>query len=51
MGKDSGLVTVLLAITTIGLAATLVVNGANTAKVVTAGGQAFGNSITAAEKG
>lgn len=51
MGKDSGIVTVALAITGIALAATLVVNGPNTAKVVTAGGQAFGNSISAAEKG
>jgi hypothetical protein len=42
---------VLLAITTIGLAATLVVNGPNTAKVVTSAGSAFGGSITAAEKG
>jgi len=42
---------VLLAIVSLGLAATLVVNGANTAKVVTAGGQAFSGSLTAAEKG
>jgi hypothetical protein len=42
---------VLLAIVTVGLVATLVVNGANTAKVVTAGGSAFSNSLTAAEKG
>jgi hypothetical protein len=42
---------VLLAITTIGLVATLVVNGPNTAKVVTATTGGFANSITAAEKG
>jgi hypothetical protein len=42
---------VALAIVTLGLAATLVVNGPNTAKVVTATGGAFSNSITAAEKG
>ena len=42
---------VLLAITTIGLAATLVVNGPNTAKVVTSAGGVFTNSLTAAEKG
>jgi hypothetical protein len=51
MGKDSGIVTVLLAITGVALAATLVVNGANTAKVVTAGTTGFSNSLTAAEKG
>lgn len=42
---------VLLAIVSLGLAATLVVNGANTSKVVTSTGSAFSNSITAAEKG
>ena len=42
---------VALAIVMLGLAATLVVNGPNTAKVVTAGSQGFANSITAAEKG
>jgi hypothetical protein len=51
MGKDSGLVTIALAITGIALAATLVVNGPNTAKVVQAGTTGFSNSITAAEKG
>jgi hypothetical protein len=49
--KDGGIVTVALAIVGVALAATLVVNGANTAKVVGAGGSAFSNSITAAEKG
>jgi hypothetical protein len=42
---------VALAIVTLGLVATLVVNGPNTAKVVGAGGSAFQGSITAAEKG
>lgn len=42
---------IALAIVSLGLAATLVVNGSNTAKVVTSAGSAFSNSITAAEKG
>jgi hypothetical protein len=42
---------VLLAIVSLGLVATLVVNGANTAKVIQAGGSAFSGSLTAAEKG
>lgn len=42
---------VALAIVTLGLAATLVVNGANTAKVVNSVTGGFSNSITAAEKG
>lgn len=42
---------VALAVVTVALVATLVVNGANTAKVITAGGSAFSNSLTAAEKG
>lgn len=42
---------VALAIVTLGLAATLVVNGPNTAKVVTATSQGFANSVSAAEKG
>lgn len=42
---------VLLAIVGLGLAATLVVNGPNTAKVVGSASQGFTNSITAAEKG
>ena len=42
---------VLLAITTVALAATIVVNGANSAKVVGAAGGAFSNSLSAAEKG
>ena len=42
---------VALAIVTLGLAATLVVNGPNTAKVITAGGNAFSGSITSDEKG
>ena len=42
---------VALAIVTLGLVATLVVNGPNTAKVVGAATGGFSNSITAAEKG
>lgn len=42
---------VALAIVTLGLVATLVVNGANTAKVVQAGTGGFAQDITAAEKG
>lgn len=42
---------VLLAITTIGLVATIVVNGAQSAQVVGSVGTAFSNSLTAAEKG
>ena len=44
-------VKVALAIVTVGLVATLVVNGANTAKVVTAATGGFANSLGAAEKG
>jgi hypothetical protein len=51
VNKVGDLTKVLLAITTIGLVATLVVNGPNTAKVVTAASGGFANSITAAEKG
>ena len=42
---------VALAIVGLAVAATLVVNGPNTAKVVAAGTGGFSNSITAAEKG
>ena len=42
---------VLLSITTVALAATLVVNATGTAKVVSAAGGAFTNSLSAAEKG
>lgn len=42
---------VLLAVTTVALVATVVVNGANSAKVVSAAGSAFSNSLSAAEKG
>ena len=42
---------VALAIVSLGLVATLVVNGPNTAKVVTAATGGFSNSISAAEKG
>lgn len=42
---------VALAVVGVALAATLVVNGTNTAKVVGAGTSGFANSLTAAEKG
>jgi len=42
---------VALAIVSLGLVATIVVNGPNTAKVVAAGTGGFANDITAAEKG
>jgi hypothetical protein len=42
---------VLLAIVSVALVATLVVNGANTAKVVSAASGGFSNSLSAAEKG
>jgi hypothetical protein len=42
---------VALAIVTLGLVATLVVNGPNTAKVVQAASSGFSGSISAAEKG
>jgi hypothetical protein len=42
---------VLLSVTTVALVATVVVNGANSAKVVSAAGGAFSNSLSAAEKG
>lgn len=42
---------VALAIVTLGLVATVVVNGPNTAKLVGATTGGFANSITAAERG
>jgi PRD1 phage membrane DNA delivery len=42
---------VALAIVTVGLVATLVVNGPNTAKVIGAASGGFSQSLTAAEKG
>lgn len=42
---------VLLSITTVALIATVVVNGSNSAKVISAAGGAFSNSLSAAEKG
>ena len=42
---------VLLSITTVALVATVVVNGANSAKVVGALGNAFSVSLSAAQKG
>lgn len=42
---------IALAIVTLGLAATLVVNGPNTAKVISSATGGFGSDISAAEKG
>lgn len=42
---------VLLAITTVALVATVVVNGASSAKVISAAGNSFSGSLSAAEKG
>lgn len=42
---------VALAIVTLGVIATAVVNGSNTAKVVSSITGGFGNDLTAAEKG
>jgi hypothetical protein len=42
---------VLLSITAVALVATVVVNGVNSAKVISAGLGGFSSSITAAEKG
>lgn len=46
-----GITKVALAIVSLGLVATLVVNGPNTAKVISAGTSGFSNSISAAAKG
>lgn len=42
---------VMLAITTVALVATVVVNGSNSAKVISSAGSAFSGSLSAAEKG
>jgi len=42
---------VALAITTVALVAVVVVNGKNSASLVTAGTSGFANSLSAAEKG
>jgi hypothetical protein len=42
---------VLLSITAVALAATVIVNGANSAKVISAATGGFSNSLSAAEKG
>lgn len=42
---------IALAITTVALVATVVVNGPNSAKVIGAAGSAFSGSLSAAEKG
>jgi hypothetical protein len=47
----NGVTKVALAVVTLGLVATLVVNGPNTAKVVQAGTTGFANSLSAAERG
>lgn len=46
-----GFVKIALAITTVALVATVVVNGSNSAAIITAGSQGFANSLGAAEKG
>lgn len=46
-----GVTKVALAIVSLGMVATVVVNGSNTAKVVTATTNGFAGSISAAEKG
>jgi hypothetical protein len=51
MGDLGGIGKIALAIVGLGLAATLVVNGANTAKVIQAGTGGFATDLTAAEKG
>lgn len=47
----SDITKVALAIVTVALVATIVVNGPNTAKVVTATTGGFANSLAAAQKG
>lgn len=42
---------IALAITTVALVATIVVNGSNSAKVITAATNGFAGSLRAAEKG
>lgn len=42
---------VMLSITTVALVATLVVNGRNTASVISSAGKAFSSSLSAAESG
>ena len=42
---------VLLSITTVALVATVVVNGANSAKVISSATSGFSSSLAAAEKG
>lgn len=47
----SAVTQVALAIVGVALVATVLVNGVNAAKVIDAGGKAFGGSLSAAEKG
>lgn len=42
---------ILLSVTTVALVATVVVNGANSAKVISSATGGFTNSLSAAEKG
>jgi hypothetical protein len=46
-----GFVKIALAITTVALVAEVVVNGTNSAKIITAASQGYATSIGAAEKG
>ena len=46
-----GFVKIALAITTVALVATIVVNGQNSASIIKAGTNGFANSLGAAEKG
>jgi hypothetical protein len=51
VSPTNGITKVALAIVTLGMIATVVVNGSNASKVVTATTGGFANSISAAEKG
>lgn len=51
MNESGSITKVALAIVGVALVATLVVNGPNTAKVVSSASGGFANSISAAEKG
>jgi hypothetical protein len=47
----SGIVQIALAITTVALVATIVVNGKSSAQIITATTGGFANSLSAAQKG
>lgn len=51
MGGLDSITKVALAITTVALVAVVVVNGTNSAKLVTSATSGFANSLSAAEKG